>query len=272
MLQKKKSLGQHFLRNRAAARAIATAAALEPGDTVVEIGPGSGAVTTELLASGAHVIAVEADARLLPTLERRFAAELAEGQLTLINEDIRQFSPHAHGLSPHRYKLVGNIPYYLSGWLFRTFLTTHTQPATLVFLVQKEVARRATETGNARNSHSLLSLSIALYGTAKYVMTVPRSDFSPPPAVDSAIVAVTDISRTHACAIDETMFFSVLRTAFQQKRKQLLRSLSSQYPAQAVQRALAHAALEPTRRPEQIPLADWLRVTNALAREVNHTP
>jgi 16S rRNA (adenine1518-N6/adenine1519-N6)-dimethyltransferase len=187
---RKKSLGQHFLKTASYVRAIADAGDVAKGDVVLEIGPGEGVLTKELLARGARVIAVEKDHRLIPILEVTFAQEIKGKRLTLIEDDALRFDISNHALKNKSYKLVANIPYYITGALFKKFLSSENQPSTLVFLVQKEVGERIAKS----KKESILSLSVKAYGHVKYVKTVPRGAFSPPPEVDSAILSVSEIS------------------------------------------------------------------------------
>src|ERR1700722_8237363 len=141
-MKAKKSLGQHFLKSKEALRLIVAAAMLKKGDAVLEVGPGKGILTAELLKEGSKVIAVEKDNELIDFLNDRFAAEIAEERLTLINGDILDYNPESLGLTSGRYKLVANIPYYITGALIRKFLGASAQPERIVLLIQKEVADR----------------------------------------------------------------------------------------------------------------------------------
>jgi len=149
-------------------------------DTVLEIGPGKGALTQKLLQSGAKVIAVEKDRDLEAFLKDKFKDEIAKGQLVLYIKDIRDFVKD--NLPKEPYKLVANIPYYISGEILRMFLTAHNKPVTITLLVQKEVAQRVVD-----NRESLLSLSVKFFGTPKLIKKVPAQCFAPQPKVDSAI-------------------------------------------------------------------------------------
>ncbi len=253
----KKSLGQHFLTAAAHVRAVADAAHTAKGDRILEIGPGRGVLTAELLSRGAHVIAVEKDARLLPELRERFASEIAEEKLELVEGDALEFDPSRFGLRAGAYKLVANIPYYITGALLEKFLSGEEQPSAVVFLVQKEVADRAARA----KKESLLSLSIKAYGEPRYVKTVPRGAFSPRPSVDSAILAVENIARRHfADAAHEKKFFELLHAGFAHKRKLLVRNLEPVLKARAKE-ALAEAGIPEKARAEDVPLEKWLALT-----------
>lgn len=259
--QHKKSLGQHFLRNDVVPKWLCDAGRVAPGDIVFEIGPGTGALTRELLMRGARVIALEADARAITVLEEEFAAELATGQLCLHHGDARTIDFITLGLTDHSYKCIANIPYYLSGHLFRTMLESAVQPTDLVFLVQKEVAERIARA----EKESLLSLSVKVYGDPTYVKTVSRGHFTPPPEVDSAIVAVTNISRNHLANVDATHFFTILHLGFAQKRKQLLGNLAKQYDRTQLTHIFSTLTLPIDIRAEDVSLNMWLKLVETLS-------
>ncbi len=264
-LSAKKSLGQHFLTSAPAIEHIVTAAALGPGDTVLEIGPGRGVLTKALLAKGCRVIAVEMDRDLIPVLEEMFRLELDAGQLRLIAGDIQEHLPATLGLQTRGFKVVANIPYYLTGLLFRLMLSGEVQPSCIVFLIQKEVAERITRS----RKESLLSLSVKAYGTPRYVSTVKAGSFSPPPSVDSAILAIENISRSRFLDTEsERRFFEVLKAGFAQKRKVLLRNLE-RFGKENVEAAFAEAGLLPNVRAEDVSLETWFVLLRNLRGEVN---
>lgn len=248
-MQKKKSLGQHFLRSQSALAAVAGAADITPNEQVLEIGPGEGALTEHLLKAGADVIAIEKDHRLIPVLQERFA----HTTLTVHEGDALQIDPRTLDIAPP-YKVVGNIPYYITGALIRKFLTLPMQPTRLVFLVQKEVAERIARS----KKESILSLSVKVYGTPKYIKTVPRGAFLPPPKVDSAILLIENISRAHfKNQAHETRFFDLLHAGFGSKRKLLIRNVEKVL-GKSTAEAFIRAELAPNVRAEDVPLTKWL--------------
>lgn len=261
----KKSLGQHFLNSDVVPRWLCDAADLTPGETVLEIGPGTGALTKALLDRGVTVIALEADQRAITVLEETFADELASNRLVLHHCDVRTLDLHTFGLTDHSFKVVANIPYYLSGFLFRTLLESTIQPNTLVFLTQKEVAKRACSSNKNGDKESLLSLSVQAFGEARYVKTVSRGHFTPPPKVDSGIIAISHINRTHFDRVDQTLFFIILHLGFGQKRKQLLGNLSATYDRQQLITLFSDIDLPLTIRAEDVSLTHWLQLTQALS-------
>lgn len=251
-------LGQHFLTSTAIARAVAEAGHIAPGDTVLEVGPGKGILTRELLRLGAHVIAVEKDPAMTAVLTETFPTEIKTRTLTVVESDARTYVLNP-GLG-HNYKVIANIPYYITGELLRMFLTAEHQPSTIVFLVQKEVAERVARS----KKESLLSLSVKAYGTPRYVRTVKAGSFSPPPSVDSAILAIDGISRknfdtTIYGGSSEERFFELLHAGFGQKRKTLLGNLKRDKSGRWKVEKLN---LDPKIRAEDVHLEMWL----ALAR------
>jgi len=240
-MQKKKSLGQHFLRNPYYLGLVADAAEIKKGETVLEIGPGEGTLTHALLERGANVIAIEKDARLIPFLREKFKGK----NLEIIEGDALAYEP-----TSKKYKVVGNIPYYISGALFKKFLEAKRQPSSLVFLVQKEVAERIAR----EKKESILSLSVKAYGEPVYVATVPRGVFSPPPKVDSAILAVRRLSRHNfRNAAHEKKFFELVKKGFSSKRKLLKNNLGDIGPLGE-------------ERAEDVPLGEWLALAANRAR------
>lgn len=233
------------------------AASLIPGETVLEVGPGTGALTGELLARGVRVIALEADTRAIEVLKETFATACSDGMLTVYHADLRTYDLHELPLKTGEYAVVSNIPYYLTGMLFRTFLEHTAQPRTIVFLVQKEVAKRITTSRTRGEKESLLSLSVKIYGDPHYVRTVPRSHFTPQPNVDSGIVAIDNISRDRLGGIDPNHFFTILHLGFGKKRKQLLGNLAAAYPRDTLIHVFSTLNLPPTIRAEDLPLETW---------------
>lgn len=265
-------LGQHFLVGTWAAAKLAEAVVVRPGragdgETILEIGPGKGALTRELLRTGARVVAVEKDAELVRLLQATFAEEIASGQLRIIAEDIRNVDATKLGLS--HYVLAANIPYYITGEILRQFLETAVQPRALALLVQKEVAERIL----ARNGkESILSLSVKAYGRPSIVAKVARGNFSPPPSVDSAILLIDDVSKDFFAAISEQDFFSIVRAGFSSKRKFVASNLSSLYSKDAVLRSLSACGIDEKTRAEDIPLERWERVVETLTGPVSGIP
>lgn len=253
---RKKSLGQNFLTSAHYLALIADSADIQKGEAVLEVGPGDGALTAQLLARGAKVIAVEKDHRLIPILTEKFAQEIAEERLTIVEGDILQFDVSNYQIKGGSYKVVANIPYYITGALLRKFLSEGQQPSLLVLLVQKEVAERIARS----KKESILSLSVKAYGHPAYIKTLPSGAFSPPPKIDSAILKIDRISRKNfASADEEKKFFELLHAGFGQKRKLLKRNLQNTF-GEVFSDMLQHVGISQKARAEDVALEKWLQL------------
>lgn len=254
-------LGQHFLNNPTVARSLVEAAAVVPSDTVVEIGPGTGALTGELLKTGARVLAIEKDETLVAVLQKKFEKEILSRHLTIVADDVRNFDPTSYGLQARGYVLAANIPYYITGEIIRQFLETPAQPRTIALLIQKEVAERIA----ARDGkESILSLSVKVYGTPRIVRKVSAGNFTPPPSVDSAILAITNISKDAFTELSEEKFFSVVRAGFASKRKVLRSNLARMFGAEYVLSAMQKENVAENSRAEDLDAALWQRLASVL--------
>lgn len=258
----KPRLGQHFLRSKTALDAIVRAAELTPHDMILEIGPGTGILTEKLLTQSDRIVAIEKDRLLVESLKKRFGNEIRSGKLTLVENDILDFAPEEYVHNSEPYKLVANIPYYITGAILEKFLSGKMQPTKAVLLVQKEVAVRVMgDNAQKATSHSkvkpqkesLLSISVKAFGTPRYVKTVKAGAFSPPPRVDSAILAIETISRDFFKDIDEQLFFKLVRTGFAHKRKRLVNNLKHLVP----HRLLTDAGIAENARAEDVSLKAW---------------
>ncbi len=271
MLHAKKSLGQNFLNSKAIARDIVRASELcthmfdiraiwdgkkEMPKIVLEIGPGKGFLTEELLRSGVRVIGVEKDDRMIPILSEKFAEEIATGQLTLVHDDVLVF------IKKHtwreRYKVVANIPYYLTGIILRTFLEASVKPETMILMVQKEVALRII----ARDKkESILSTAVKAYGIPRIVKKVSARYFTPAPKVDSAILAIENISNKNFSNKDtEKLFFKIVHAGFAHKRKKLVGNLKPSLGNEIVD-IFEKLGINVNVRAEDITLDQWLKIT-----------
>ncbi len=250
MMRAKKSLGQNFLLHARIAERIALVAKLSPESVVLEIGPGTGMLTKELLKLAKKVIAVEADRKLFENLRTIFASEIADDHLTLIHGDIRAYPLHTAIAGNYGYHVVANIPYYLTGEIFRMFLESDNQPSSLTLLVQKEVAERIARS----KKESILSLSVKAYGTSKYEFTVKRGAFKPAPNVDSAVLTVRDISRKNfSTRAEEERFFALIKAGFAHKRKFVRKNLFDA--------GLSAGSIPEKARAEDVPLSTWLALS-----------
>ncbi len=254
--RKKKSLGQNFLKSKSAIKTMVRSANIVPGETILEIGPGKGVLTEELLKAGAVVIAVEKDDRLIPELEARFHEDILQKKLLLIHGDILLLTiDEILGTTP--YKVVANIPYYITGILFQKLLEHSRQPTHIVVLIQKEVAKRIVAQDK---KESILSLSIKAYGTPKYVEKVSRKMFSPEPNVDSAILSISHITKDFFDSFSEETFFTWIRAGFAQKRKKLIRNLESIADKKHLGNAFSKLMIDTNTRAEDLSLSDWKKI------------
>ncbi len=249
-------LGQHFLNAPWAAHALVDAVSVRPHETIVEVGPGKGALTAILLETGAPVIAIEKDERLAAQLHETFSAALENGQLQIQTGDIRNFLPKKDSLPS--YVVAANIPYYITGEIIRMFLTAEHQPRALSLLIQKEVAQRII----ARDGkESLLSLSVKAYGTPRFVAKVGKGAFSPPPQVDSAILCIENVTRDFFATMLESDFFDVLHAGFASKRKKLAGNLLKKY-GERTRETLERCNISKDIRAEDVTLLEWRTIVH----------
>jgi 16S rRNA (adenine1518-N6/adenine1519-N6)-dimethyltransferase len=254
----KKSLGQNFLKSEPALKKIIEAGEIKIGETVLEIGPGKGALTKKLLESGAKVIAVEKDNELFEILKIKFAEQITSGSLVLVHEDILEFEISKYKKEIKKYKIIANIPYNITGAILKKFLSNEYQPTSMVVLVQQEVAQRIVARdprhGGASGKESILSISVKAYGEPKLVMKVPARYFSPAPKVDSAIISIKNISRKNFTSSPaEEKFWEVVKTGFAHKRKKL----SSNLKALCQRDTLTELG---NKRAEELTLEDWINL------------
>lgn len=248
----KKSLGQNFLKSEPALRKIIESGEINKSDTILEIGPGKGALTGKLLENAGRVIAVEKDRDLVEYLQEKFAEYIAQGSFVLINDDILDFEPEAI----KKYKIIANIPYNITGAVLKKFLTAQNQPERMVLLVQKEVAQRIVANNG---KESILSISVKAYGEPKMIMKVPARYFSPAPKVDSAVILIKNISRRmfQENKLDEERFWAIVKAGFAHKRKKLSSNLKI-LPSEI--------KIPPTsnlgnKRAEELELKEWINLS-----------
>jgi len=259
----KKSLGQNFLTSIPARIAIVNAGELTKDDVVLEIGPGRGFLTRGLLDSGAKIIALEKDRDLIPVLSETFISEIKSGQLNLIEGDVLLFEPFTLHSPLSTYKLIANIPYYITGAILSRFLSHKNSPSKMVVLVQKEVAERVV----ARDKkESILSLSVKVYGEPKLVYRVNKGSFNPIPSVDSAVLQINNISRKNfKNQYQEEIFFKLLHAGFAHKRKFLISNLIEVFKENKnrgeFQKLFEEINISEKVRAEDVPLSVWLLIS-----------
>ena len=248
----KKSLGQHWLKDPEILADIAEAAELTGDDVVLEIGPGLGTLTSRLLARANSVTAVEFDADLARKLPGQFPGK----KLTVVNQDILQFDLNQ---LPKNYKVVANVPYYITSKIVEKLMTAENKPSIAVLLVQKEVAERiAAEAGNM----SILSVSVQIFAEAELDIEVPRQFFTPPPKVDSQVVVLRTRDDPLITPEDQRDFFRIVKAGFSAKRKKLRSSLSGGLgiDKSVAEELLKNAGISPDARAEDLAIEDWKKL------------
>ncbi len=256
----KKSLGQHFLNSKHVLEQIIAAGNIQKGESILEIGPGTGILTKALLETGSIVTAVEKDVRALELLKITFEKEIESEQLILVEGDILEMGEEKLPKSSEgSYALIANIPYYITGAILEKFLEHGPRPSRMVLLVQKEVAERIV----ARDGkESILSTSVKAFGTPKIIAKVPPGAFTPPPTVDSAILSITQISDA-LFARDNTdiaQFFKIIKAGFAHKRKFAKRNVEAALPKEVIEAVWEKIHLNPKIRAEDMTLEEWISI------------
>lgn len=251
----KKELGQHWLFDDASLKAIIVMSEVDEDDCVLEIGPGLGTLTSELVSRANKVIAVEIDEELAENLPKRVQAR----NLHVIKQDILRFDLTQ---LPPDYRVVANIPYYLTSNLIRLMSESSNPPKSLTLLIQKEVAERlAAEPG----SMSLLSVSAQTFFQTELGPIVKSELFKPPPKVDSQVIHLKRRPRPLYENADPKLFFRIIKAGFSNRRKTLLNSLSAgmHLSKPEVEKWLAEAGVSPQKRPQEIKIAQWVKMANS---------
>lgn len=259
-MKAKKSLGQNFLKSKKALSTIIESAEIIPSEWVLEIGPGYGALTEPLLLSGGRVVAVEADGDLVGYLNDKFKNEISEGKLFLIHDRIENFDVESSVVGKEAYKVIANIPYYITGEILRDFLGAKNKPSKMVLLVQKEVADRIVSKDGKK---SILSISVECFGSARKIMNVKAKDFSPAPKVDSAILSISGISNSFFNDIPEQDFFRVVRQGFSHKRKVLTNNFKKEEKEKIIG-YLNSKKYSLSIRAEDLKIEDWKELTKIM--------
>jgi 16S rRNA (adenine1518-N6/adenine1519-N6)-dimethyltransferase len=259
-LRPKRSWGQNFLADPAALAEIAAAARLVPGETVVELGPGLGHLTSALLETGARVVAVERDRDMVAAL-----SELPAERLTIVAANAAAVN-FAELAGTSSVVVVGNLPYQLTSPILFQVLDQHRSVSRAVFTVQKEVAQRVAAPVGTR-SGGILTVLLGLWFEAELLSVLPAALFHPPPQVDSAVLRLTALARPRAQVEDAAHFRRVVKAAFAQRRKTILNSLQSDPTlgdAARVRAALEASSIEPRTRAEALSIQDFARLSRAL--------
>jgi 16S rRNA (adenine1518-N6/adenine1519-N6)-dimethyltransferase len=269
-LRPKKSLGQNFLISEALLQSVVRAAETGPDDVVIEVGPGVGTLTAKLARAARHVVAVEIDRNMVAILHDTLSEFT---NVTVIHEDILELDLddmlerlQPGRKSPVQYKVVANLPYYITSAVIRKFLEHPQRPGLLVLMVQEEVAQRILA---GPGDMSLLAVSVQFYAVPSLAMKLPAGAFYPVPKVDSAVVRL--VVRNERRTVDPKLFFRVAQAGFGQKRKQLRNSLAAGLgisPA-AGESFLHRAGIDPQRRAQTLAIEEWERLANAVTMDLS---
>jgi 16S rRNA (adenine1518-N6/adenine1519-N6)-dimethyltransferase len=246
----KPRLGQNFLNDTQAVERIAASLGDLTGRTVIEIGPGAGAITGALAARAAHVIAVELDPALAAHLHTEFPPS-GKANVSVIQQDVLRFDfAAASAVAGQQLPVVGNLPYYITSQILLKLAASHASLDRAILMVQREVADRVTAKPGTRD-YGLLSVTVQMYGPAEKLFTLPPESFSPPPDVHSTVFRWRFAPRFEELALDELRFLPFVRTVFAQKRKTLANNLrAAQILPAVVSAALARAEIDPQARAE----------------------
>jgi 16S rRNA (adenine1518-N6/adenine1519-N6)-dimethyltransferase len=252
-LHARKGLGQNFLVDGNILKKITSAAELTSSDTVIEVGPGLGVLTRELMEKAGRVIAVELDSYLAEILSKEFTNPTT---VTVVNNDILKTNPVSLLGCQSNYKVVANLPYYITSAVIRHFLEASIKPSLMVLMVQREVAKQITA---QPGEMSLLSVSVQLYGKPKIISKVPARCFYPAPEVDSAILRIDVYPEPKIAPEDINGFFIIVRAGFSANRKQLINSLANglKIHKSEVIPVLQQAGIDPMRRAETLTIEEW---------------
>jgi len=247
--------GQNFLINEEISKRIIKEANIK-GNNILEIGPGKGILTQYLVEKTGRVLAIELDRNLLPLLEKKFSSQK---NISLIQSDILKINlpKLIKENNFQNYKVVANLPYYITSKIIRLLLETKYPPSEIILMIQKEVAERICA---KPRQESLLSISVKFYGEPEILFDVSRENFNPVPEVDSAVIHIT--RKKNPLKADTSDFFSLVRAGFSSKRKMLLNNLSasSNLSKDKVSEILKKAGIEPAQRAQELELKDWLRL------------
>jgi 16S rRNA (adenine1518-N6/adenine1519-N6)-dimethyltransferase len=259
-LRARKKLGQHFLADASVLQTIVEAAELSPEDTVIEVGPGLGILTAELVKRAGNVVAVELDTKLASLLKHRLASP---PNLRVINTDILKVSPSELLEGTSYYKVVANLPYYITSPVLRYFVEASPKPSLMVVMVQKEVGEAIVA---GPGEMSLLAVSLQMYSKPRIISHVPAQCFYPQPKVDSVIVRFDLLPEPAAKVADIDGFFDLVRAGFSSPRKQLHNSLAHSLGMKSSEiiLLLEGAKIDFKRRAETLSLEEWARLYEIL--------
>ena len=283
-LRPSKGLGQNFLIDKAILAKIVETADLKANDVVLEIGPGTGILTKELARMAKKVIAVEKDLGMVEILKETVKdfknVEIVHGDILKISNFPPAFAEREFPIFNFKffpswtgsrrsgtisnYKVVANLPYYITSPVIRKFLEEKSQPKIMVLMVQKEVAQKICSQPPDMN---LLAVSVQFYAESQIISFVPKDAFWPKPEVDSAILKITPLINANKESIDTKLFFGVVKAGFSQPRKQLASNLEKKLKLKnkKVKTWLTNNNINPQRRAETVSLQEWIKLTKSFA-------
>lgn len=254
----KKSLGQNFLIDDIALDKIVEAGDLNPDDNIIEVGPGTGFLTERLIEKVKKVTAIELDRDMITVLEDRFKDA---DNLELINKDILKVESEGLGVKG-KYKVIANIPYYITSPLIKYFLKSKNRPTIMVILMQKEVAEKIC----GISGKSVITIETQLFADVEIVHYVPSSSFHPAPKVNSAVLKITVFDEPLLPENELKDFLRIVKFAFSQKRKKLSNTLSAglRMEVSDVKKILEKANINPDLRAEHLKIEDWKRLVKII--------
>jgi 16S rRNA (adenine1518-N6/adenine1519-N6)-dimethyltransferase len=259
-----KRLGENYLIDANIKDKIIGEAAPSKGDTILEIGPGLGALTVDLASSGARVFAVEKDRKAFAVLKDMLGDNFPD--LTLIHQDILKFDLKSIA-APGKIKVVSNLPYYITTPIIELLIENAKLISSVLVMVQREVANRLLASPGSKD-YSSISCFVQYHAKGVYLYTIKRTSFYPSPEVDSSLIRLEMLGSPSVKVKDETLFFKVVRSSFNQRRKSIINSLSRELaldiPKSELSALLNRVGIEASARPESLSLADFAKIANAV--------
>jgi 16S rRNA (adenine1518-N6/adenine1519-N6)-dimethyltransferase len=260
-IQPSKGLGQNFLIDKEVVKKFIESAELKPNDVVLEIGPGLGVLTQELAKKAGRVIAVEKDPNMVKVLKELLDCWNARN-VRVVKDDILKINPKYYIIPNTKYKIVANLPFYLTAPVIRKFLESNYQPREMILMVQKEVGQRICAKPPDMN---ILAVSVQIYAKPEIISYISKNSFWPKPKVDSAIIRIAPLINTDRKLINADLFFKIVRAGFSQPRKQLLNNLSKtlKFNKEKTKSWLLKNKIQPIQRAETLKICDWINLTKS---------
>jgi 16S rRNA (adenine1518-N6/adenine1519-N6)-dimethyltransferase len=259
-MKPKKSLGQNFLNNQKAIFEIIKAGEIVKGENILEIGPGKGALTEKILEAGGKVLAIEKDSKLIAFLTEKFEKEIKNKSFSLIEGDILEIDIEKIFKKDEKYKIIANIPYYITGAIIEKFLSINKKPEKMVLLVQKEVAERIIAKDK---KESILSLATKLYGNVKMIYKVSAGSFFPKPKVDSAVISI-DLYKEQINKELEKQYLNLVKKSFTHKRKIMIGNLKNEIKNVDWEEIFKKLKINTKIRAEDLSKDDFIKITNLI--------